>query len=51
MSEYRRDFDETKCIFLLKDDELLENIMRFWKKLKILSKRNLIVNLYAIRNI
>ena len=30
--------------FLIKDDELLKNIMKFQKKLKIVSKKDLIVN-------
>ena len=38
MSAYRKDFDETKSMsFWLKDDELLESIMKFGKKLKIVS--------------
>ena len=48
MSAYVRDFDETKDLsFLIKDDELWENIRKFVKKLKIVSKMNLIVNLYS----
>ena len=52
MSAYRRDFDETKYMsFLIKDDELLKNIITFGKKLKIVSKKNSIVNLYTMKNI
>ena len=37
---YRKDFYETKYTsFLIKVDELLENIMKFGKKLKISSKK------------
>ena len=32
MSAYRRDFDETKYMsFLIKDDELIKNIIKFEK--------------------
>ena len=52
MSAYRRDLDENKYIpFLIKDDELLEKYNEIWKKLKIVSKKNLIVNLYIIKKI
>ena len=52
MSAYRRDFDETKYMSLLiKDEELQENIMKFGKKSAIKSKKNLIVNLYIMKNI
>ena len=45
MSAYRRDSDETKYIsFFIKDDGLLKNIMKFGKRLKIVSKKNLIVS-------
>ena len=37
MSAYRKDFDETKYMsFFIKDDELLKNIIKFGKRLKIL---------------
>ena len=37
MSAYRKDFDETKYMsFLIKDDELLKNMIKFGKRLKIL---------------
>ena len=49
MSAYRRDFNETKYMyFLIKDDELLE--MKFGRRLKIVSRKNLIVNQYAMKN-
>ena len=52
MSAYRKDFDETKFIsVLIKDDELLEKCNKIWKKLKISSKKNLIVNQYIMKNI
>ena len=52
MSAYRRDFDETKYMSLLiKDEELQENIMKFGKRSAIKSKKNLIVNLYIMKNI
>ena len=48
----RRDIDQSKYIsFLIKDDELQENIIEFGKKLKIISQKNLVVNLYTMRNI
>ena len=41
-SAFRRDFDETKYIsFLIKDDNYLKNAIKFGKKLKIVSKKNL----------
>ena len=39
MSAYRRGFNETKYI------------MKFGKNLKIVSKKNLIVNLFTMKNI
>ena len=37
MSAYRKDCDETKYMFfLIKDDELLKNIIKFGKRLKVL---------------
>ena len=48
-----KDFDETKYIsFLKKDDELLEkNTMNLEKKIRIVSKKNLIVSQYTMTNI
>ena len=52
MSACRRDFDETKYrSFLIKDDELFENVMKIGKKLKIVSKKNLMLNLCTMKNI
>ena len=37
MSAYRKDFDETKYMsFFIKNDELLKNMIKFGKRLKIL---------------
>ena len=42
MTEYRKDFDETKYIyFLIKDDELLEQYNEIWEKLKNSFKKEL----------
>ena len=47
MSVYRRDFDETKYMtFLIKDDELLKNIMKFGEKSAITS--NLVHQIYFL---
>ena len=47
-----RDFDETKYMsFYIKNDELLEKIIKFGKKSAIASKKNLIVNLHIIKDI
>ena len=52
MSTYRKDFDKTKCMsFLIKDENLLEKYNEIWKKSTILSKKNLTVNLYKMKNI
>ena len=52
MSAYRRDFDENEYMsFLIWDDELLEKYNEIFKNVKIVSNRNLIVNLYTIKNI
>ena len=53
MSTYRKYFDETKYkSFLIKNDELLEkNTTKFGKKLKLVTKKNLIVNQYTMKNI
>ena len=48
MNAYRKDFDETKYMsFLIKDDELLKKYNKIWKKVKILSIKNLIMILYT----
>ena len=52
MNAYRKDFDKTKCMsFLIKDENLLEKYNEIWKKSTILSKKNLTVNLYKMKNI
>ena len=52
MTAYRRYFDESKYMyFLMKDDELLEKYIEILEKLEIVSKKNLIMNLYAMTNI
>ena len=52
MTAYRKDLDETKYIsFLIKDNELLEKYNEIWeKKLVILSKNNLIVIQFPLKN-
>ena len=51
-SAYRKGFDETKCVsFLIRDNELLEKYKEVQKKLKISSKKNLIVNQHIMKNI
>ena len=48
MGACRRDFDETKYIsFFTIDDELIENIMKFGKKLKIVLKKKLIDSVFT----
>ena len=53
MSAYRKDFDETKYMSFYdrKMMNYLKNIMKFGKKLKIVSKKISIVNLYTMKNI
>ena len=52
MSAHKRDFDEVKYMFFfIKDDELWKNIMKFGKKLKTVSKKNIIVNQCTMKNI
>ena len=52
MSAYRKDFDESKYMsFLIKDKELLENIMKFGIKSAMLLKKALTVSLYTIKKI
>ena len=51
MSTYRGNFDETKYMsFLVKNSELLENYNDIWENVKNSIKKNLIVNLYTIKN-
>ena len=53
MSAYRKGFDETKYMSFYdrKMMNYLKNIMKFGKKLKIVSKKISIVNLYTMKNI
>ena len=52
MSAYRKDFDEMKYMyFCMKDDELLKKYNKIWGRLKIVSRKNLIVNQYTMKNI
>ena len=52
MTAYRRYFDESKYMyFLMKDDELIEKYIEIWENLETVSKKNLIMNLYAMTNI
>ena len=52
MRAYRKDFDQTKYnLFLIKDDELFKNTIKFGKTLKITSKKNLIENQFIMNRI
>ena len=51
VATYRKDFDETEYISLIKEDELLEKYNEFGKKLKIVSEKTLIMNQYTMKNI
>ena len=54
MIAYRRDknkYMSKYMSFLIKDDELLGKYNEIWEKLKIVSKKNLIVNLSTMTNI
>ena len=52
VSAYRRDFDKTKYMsFLIKDEKWLEKYSEIWKKSATLSKKNLTVNLYTMKDI
>ena len=45
MSSYRKDFDVAKYMsFLIKDDELLEKYKKIGRRLKIVSRKNLMEN-------
>ena len=51
MSAYRRDFDETiyMFFFIKKMMNCWKNIMKFRKKVEIVSNKNLIANLYTMK--
>ena len=52
MSAYRRDFDETKYTsFMIKNKELLEKYNEIWEKIRNSIKKDLMVNLYTMKNI
>ena len=52
MSEYRKDFNETKYVsFLIKDNKILEKSIKFGIKSVILLEKNLIAIWYTIKNI
>ena len=49
---YRRDFDKTKCMyFLIKDENLFDEYNEIWEKVSNIIKKNLIENLYIIKDI
>ena len=51
MSAYRSDCDKTKYMsFLIKDEKWLEKYSEIWKKSATLSKKNLTVNLYTMKD-
>ena len=51
-SGYVKRFDETKFMsFLVKDYELLQKYNKIWDKVSNIIKKDLIVNLYTIKNI
>ena len=52
MSAYRRHFHKTKYMFfLIKEDQLLEKYNEIREKFNRRIKKNLIVNLYIMKNI
>ena len=52
MSAQRRDFDETKLMsFLINDDELTEKHNKFCKKSAAESKKDFIVTLCTMKNV
>ena len=52
MIAYRKEFDETKYIpFLINDDELLKKYNDIREKVKKSIKKNLIINQYIMKNI
>ena len=52
MSAYSRNFDETNYIsFDVKDGKLFENTKKLGQKLKIVSKKNLILKQHTTKNI
>ena len=56
MIAYRKEFDETKYIYiyiytLIRYDELLEKYNKIGKNIRIVPKKDLIVNQYTMKNI
>ena len=50
MTAYRRNVDETRYVFFIKNEELLEKY-KSGTMSEIRSKKNLIVNIYTTKNI
>ena len=51
MSAYRRDLDETECIyFMVKEEKVFDKYIEIWEKISNIIKK-LIVNLYIVQNI
>ena len=51
MSACRIDFDETECLcFNIKEKKVFDNYTEIWENVNNMIKKNLIVNLYIIKN-
>ena len=51
VSAYRRDLDETECIyFMVKEEKVFDKYIEIWEKISNIIKK-LIVNLYIVQNI
>ena len=51
MSACRIDFDETECLcFMIKEEKVFDNYTEIWENVNNMIKKNLIVNLYIIKN-
>ena len=51
MSTYRGNVGDTKYVFLIKDDEFLVKYIDILEKVRNSIKKNLVVNLYKMKNI
>ena len=52
MSIYRINFYKTTCMyFSMKDENFLEKYSETWEKVSNIIKKDLIVNLYIIKNV
>ena len=52
VSAYKIDFDETEFMyFMIKEEKVFDKYMEIWEKVSNIIKKNLIVNLYIIKNI